>query len=152
MATKIKEDYQPSQRVYELLKTHGILNPVEFVGHEMGAFFLYWEGTGKIKENWDSTCLNWMKRVWEDKRHNRAYSKPGDPFANALQVVTGSEKKRYKGTYAKPPRPPKPQERMVKEKRLEFADSFDNKVALADAYFNSGETKNAIELYEKCLN
>ena len=79
MPTKIKPDYQPSQRVYELLKAYGVQNPVEFVGHEMGAFFLYWEGTGKAKTNWDSTCLNWMKRTYEDKKHamaqNRVYGK-----------------------------------------------------------------------------
>ncbi len=33
MPTKIKPDYQPSQRVYELLKAYGVQNPIEFVGH-----------------------------------------------------------------------------------------------------------------------
>lgn len=88
MPTKIKPDYQPSQRVYELLKAYGVQNPVEFVGHEMGAFFLYWEGTGKTKANWDSTCLNWMKRTYEDKKHQTALNRtPSDNKGNAFAKV-----------------------------------------------------------------
>ena len=89
MPTKIKSDYQPSQRVYELLKAYGIENPVEFVGHELPAFMMYWEDTGKAKASWDSTCLTWMKRTYEDKKHamaqNRSYSgQQGNPFEKAL--------------------------------------------------------------------
>jgi len=89
---KIPENYEPSQRVYELLKAYGVQNPVEFVGHEMGAFLMYWEGTGKAKSNWDSTCLNWMKRTYEDKKHamaqNRTFGKPKpDIFADMLDNI-----------------------------------------------------------------
>jgi len=89
MTTKIKSDYKPSERVYELLKAYGVQNPVEFVGHELGAFFLYWEGTGKTKANWDSTCLNWMKRTYEDKKHQTALNRSpsdnkGDVFGKVL--------------------------------------------------------------------
>jgi hypothetical protein len=37
------------------------------------------------------------------------------------------------------------------EKKLEFANTFDNKVALADAYLASGSIQQAIELYESCI-
>jgi hypothetical protein len=37
------------------------------------------------------------------------------------------------------------------EKKLEFSNTFDNKVALADAYLATGSTDKAIELYESCL-
>jgi hypothetical protein len=37
------------------------------------------------------------------------------------------------------------------EKKLEFANTFDNKVALADAYLASGSIQQAIDLYESCL-
>ena len=37
------------------------------------------------------------------------------------------------------------------ERKLEFADTFDNKVALADAYLGAGRTPEAIALYESCL-
>lgn len=93
MPTKIKSDYKPSPRVYELLKAYGVQNPIEFVGHELPAFMMYWEGTGKTKADWNSTCLNWMKRTYEDKKHqmaqNRSYSgqQGDDLFSLALQKV-----------------------------------------------------------------
>lgn len=34
---------------------------------------------------------------------------------------------------------------------LKFRDTFDNRIALADAYLNAGQAENAIELYEKSL-
>jgi hypothetical protein len=34
---------------------------------------------------------------------------------------------------------------------LKFRDTFDNRIALADAYLNAGQADNAIELYEKSL-
>ncbi|MGC4103432.1 PLDc N-terminal domain-containing protein [Ferruginibacter sp.] len=37
------------------------------------------------------------------------------------------------------------------ENELRFADTFKNKVALADAYLEAGQTDKAIELYESCL-
>lgn len=37
------------------------------------------------------------------------------------------------------------------EKKLVFSNTFDNKVALADAYFKSGSIDKAIDLYESCL-
>jgi hypothetical protein len=37
------------------------------------------------------------------------------------------------------------------EKRLEFSNTFENKVALADAYLASGLIEKAIDLYESCL-
>jgi len=37
------------------------------------------------------------------------------------------------------------------EQQLRFADTFHNRVALADAYLASGNTKDAIDLYEKSL-
>ena len=37
------------------------------------------------------------------------------------------------------------------EKKLEFSNTFDNKVALADAYLASGAADKGIELYESCL-
>src|SRR6476620_76137 len=37
------------------------------------------------------------------------------------------------------------------EKRLEFSNTFENKVALADAYLAGGSTEQAIALYESCL-
>ena len=89
MTTKIKSDYKPSQRVYELLKAYGVQNPVEFVGHELPAFMMYWEETGKAKASWDTTCLNWMKRTYEDKKHQMALNRSpsgsnGDVFGKVL--------------------------------------------------------------------
>jgi hypothetical protein len=37
------------------------------------------------------------------------------------------------------------------EKKLEFANTFDNKVALADAYLAASSLQQAIDLYESCL-
>ncbi|MGZ4118539.1 MAG: PLDc N-terminal domain-containing protein [Bacteroidia bacterium] len=37
------------------------------------------------------------------------------------------------------------------ERKLEFSNTFDNKVALADAYLASGSVEKAISLYESCL-
>ncbi|MCW3102072.1 MAG: hypothetical protein JWO09_512 [Bacteroidetes bacterium] len=37
------------------------------------------------------------------------------------------------------------------ERKLEFSNTFDNKVALADAYLAGGRTEEAIDLYESCL-
>ena len=37
------------------------------------------------------------------------------------------------------------------ERRLEFANTFENKVALADAYLAAGMTDEAIALYDSCL-
>ena len=116
MPTKIKSDYQPSQRVYELLKAYGVQNPVEFVGHELPAFMMYWEDTGKAKASWDSTCLVWMKRTYEDKKHqmaqNRSYSgQQGDVFAAVLDNLQvperTSEKPRIAASY-RLPEPPTP--------------------------------------------
>ena len=95
MPTKIKPDYQPSQRVYELLKAFGVQNPVEFVGHELPDFMMYWEGRTDgiaVKSNWDSCCLKWMKRTYEDKKHamaqNRVYGKAKpDIFADMLDKI-----------------------------------------------------------------
>ena len=70
MPTKINPDYKPSHRVAELLAIRfGLSNEraTEFIGHELPAFMMYWEGTGKAKANWDSTCLNWMDRNYEQK-------------------------------------------------------------------------------------
>jgi len=113
MPTKIKPDYKPSQRVFELLKAFGVQNPVEFVGHEMGAFFLYWEGTGKTKASWDTTCLNWMKRTYEDKKHqmaqNRSYSgQQGNVFETVLDNIQNHEppKPKMRVVYRNPEPPP----------------------------------------------
>ncbi len=37
------------------------------------------------------------------------------------------------------------------ERKLEFSNTFDNKVALADAYLANGMLQEAIDLYESCL-
>lgn len=37
------------------------------------------------------------------------------------------------------------------EKKLEFANTFDNRVALADAYLSANHLQKAIELYESCI-
>ena len=126
MPTKIKPDYKPSQRVYELLKAYGVQNPIEFVGHEMGAFFLYWEGTGKAKANWDSTCLNWMKRTYEDKKHQMALNRTpsdnkGDMFKGFLdkfgEPSSSSVPDKYTGHQPeyRLPEPPKPGPAMTPE-------------------------------------
>ena len=105
MPTKIKPDYKPSPRVAELLAIrYGLTveRATEFIGHELGAFMMYWEGTGKPKSNWDSTCLNWMDRNWESKKEaldrNHARSPQGDVFDNALKRVNGEEEEKPKRT------------------------------------------------------
>ena len=37
------------------------------------------------------------------------------------------------------------------EERLRFSDTFNNRIALADAYFGAGQTQKAINLYEESL-
>lgn len=37
------------------------------------------------------------------------------------------------------------------EERLKFSDTFDNKIALADAYLRTGQTEKAIAIYEQSL-
>ena len=103
MPTKISPDYKPSSRVAELLAIrYGLTveRATEFIGHELGAFMMYWEGTGKPKSNWDSTCLNWMDRNWESKKEamdrNHARSPQGDVFDNALKRVNGEEEEKPK--------------------------------------------------------
>ena len=117
MTTKIKSDYKPSERVYELLKAYGVQNPVEFVGHELPAFMMYWEDTGKAKASWDTTCLNWMKRTYEDKKHqmaqNRSYSgQQGNPFEKVFddmfQRPVEQIEEIQKNLKYKLPEPPKP--------------------------------------------
>ena len=127
MPKKINPNYKPSQRVYELLKAYGVQNPIEFVGHELGPFMLYWEETGKKKEKWDSTCLNWMKRQYDDKRHNQLREFGGlkeNIFDDMLDKIQGKEKvmevprcpgkPRYKL-----PEPPVSEETMTAEEALE---------------------------------
>jgi len=81
---QIDPNFQPSERVYELLTP--LLGTIErareFCGQELGEFIMYWEGiTGKqaAKSNWNSTFLNRMKRVYEYKKdsmdQNRVYGK-----------------------------------------------------------------------------
>ncbi len=103
MPTKIKPDYKPSQRVSELLAIrYGITveRASEFIGHELPAFMMYWEGTGKPKSNWDMTCLNWMDRNYENKKEaidrNHQRSPQGDVFDNALKRVNGEEEEKPK--------------------------------------------------------
>jgi len=103
MPAKINPDYRPSKRVAELLAIrYGLTveRATEFIGHELGAFMMYWEGTGKPKSNWDSTCLNWMDRNWESKKEamdrNHARSPQGDVFDNALKRVNGEEEEKPK--------------------------------------------------------
>lgn len=79
MPTKIKSNFKPSNRVYELFShRYGISfeRAREFIGHEIGEFFMYWENIGKAKSDWDTTCLNWMKRQYENKREQMARDRP----------------------------------------------------------------------------
>jgi len=92
MPTKINKDFQPSNRVYELLSNRfglSIEMAREFVGHEILAFKIYWEETGKAKTSWTITCYNWMARNYEDKKEAMARNRPastnqGDIFASTL--------------------------------------------------------------------
>lgn len=92
MPTKINPKYKPSDRVYELLTPliGSFELAREFVGHELPAFMMYWEDTGKPKSNWDSTCLNWMKRTYEDKKEAMARNRSfGTSKPNVIQEVAG---------------------------------------------------------------
>ena len=82
MPTKINKDFQPSNRVYELLSNRfglSIEMAREFVGHEILAFKIYWEETGKAKTSWTITCYNWMARNYEDKKEATARNRPASP-------------------------------------------------------------------------
>lgn len=81
---QIDPNFQPSERVYELLTP--LLGTIErareFCGQELPEFIMYWEGiSGKqaAKSNWNSTFLNRMKQVYEYKKEamarNREYGK-----------------------------------------------------------------------------
>jgi hypothetical protein len=103
MPTKINPNYKPSNRVAELLAIRfglTVERAAEFIGHELPAFMMYWEGTGKPKSNWDSTCLNWMDRNYESKKEamdrNHQRSPQGDVFDNALKRVQGEEEEKPK--------------------------------------------------------
>ena len=94
MSTKIKPDYQPSKRVYELLANrYGI--PIElareFTGHQIPEFRMYWENTGKAKTDWDTTCLNWVSRNYENKKEkmaqNRNFTSQGNIFEQAVESL-----------------------------------------------------------------
>ena len=37
------------------------------------------------------------------------------------------------------------------EQQLKFSDTFNNRVALADAYLSNGDTDKAIDMYKSCL-
>ena len=113
MGTRIKPDYQPSERVYELLAPllGTIEHAREFVGHELGQFKLYWEGRtdqGAAKANWDSTCLNWMKRQYEDKKESLARNRSfGKQHPDLFQTVAGDLLSQDM------PAPPKPSPRYI---------------------------------------
>jgi len=107
MPTKIDKDFQPSDRVYELLATlFGPTTPEhnleeskakakEFCGQNLGEFMMYWEGiTGKAaaKSNWDSTFYNRMKAILEYKKdamaRNRTYGgQQENAFAKVLDNI-----------------------------------------------------------------
>jgi len=98
MPTKIAEDFQPGEQVYKLMSTRfQELNEErarEFIGHELGEFIMYWTGrndAGAAKANWNSTCLNWMKRQYENKKdalaRNRVY---GGQQENAFEKILGN--------------------------------------------------------------
>jgi hypothetical protein len=92
MSKKIDPNFKPSDRVYELLVPFlgSVERAREFVGHELGAFMLYWEDTGKAKANWNSTCLNWMKRQYEDKKEAMARNRSfGGQQENIFQEIAG---------------------------------------------------------------
>ena len=104
MPTKIDPDYKPSDRVYTLLANrYGMTEEraKEFTGHELPAFMMYWEDTGKAKSNWNSTCYNWMARNYEMKKEEMCRQRPptpqGDIFEKALNGLQGAK-----------PEPPKP--------------------------------------------
>ena len=102
MPTRINPNYKPSRRVAELLATRypelSIEKVEEFIGHELPEFIMYWEGredSGAAKANWHSTCLNWMKRVYENKRekqHGSHQPSNGDMFAKALDRMNDERK------------------------------------------------------------
>ena len=138
MPTRIKPDYKPSERVYQLLLTRfpelrTIERAREFVGHELDEFIMYWEGrgdAGAAKANWHSTCLNWMKRVYENKReqqHGSHQPSNGDMFESALNHVTykpgGASFEEQEVIFEKPryrlPDPPKPGESMSPEEAFD---------------------------------
>lgn len=97
MPTRIAPDFKPSDRVYNLFcKRFGLTfeRSKEFIGHELDEFMLYWEGrqgAGAAKENWDSTCLNWMKRCYEDKKEAMARNRSfGGQQENIFQQTVGN--------------------------------------------------------------
>lgn len=134
MPTRIKADFTPSNRVYDLMATrYGITveRAREFIGHELGDFMMYWEGrtdAKAAKANWDSTCLNWMKRQYDDKKEamarNRVY---GKDKPNLVQEVAAGlmaqdmEKpgKKPKSKYRFQDPPPDTGERLSQEDALE---------------------------------
>lgn len=126
MPTRISPDYKPSDRCIELLAMrYGLTTEraKEFIGHEFGAFMMYWEGTGKTKANWDSTCLNWMTRTYDDKkeaidRNHRRSQPQGNIFDQALSHVRGeTEEKPKRPTHRFIPQP-KSTERMSTDDAL----------------------------------
>lgn len=136
MPARIKPDYKPSERVYQLLLTRfpelrTIERAREFVGHELDEFIMYWEGredAGATKANWHLTCLNWMKRVYENKRekqHGSHQATQGDIFDPILEKIRKGfggegevEIKRPPSKYIMPD-PPKPGESMKPEEAFD---------------------------------
>jgi hypothetical protein len=90
---QIDPDFQPSERVYELLTP--LLGTIErareFCGQERDEFIMYWEGiSGKqaAKSNWNSTFLNRMKQVYEYKKEAMARNRTqGHQHVDPFQAV-----------------------------------------------------------------
>ncbi len=106
MKSKLREKWQPSERLYKLLESKGI--PREWVGHQIGEFKLYWIDAGLMKSSWDMTFNNWCKNNWEQVDKRRMYHEkpqPALPKPPKLTVV---------------PVEPKPE--LTKDQRTAIAD------------------------------
>ncbi len=130
MPTKISPAYKPATRVAELLAIRfglTVERASEFIGHELPAFMMYWLETGKAKSSWDSTCLNWMDRNYENRKEsidrNHARSPQGDVFDNALKRLNGEEEKPNRSAYRFIPNEPstetmKPEDALAELRRM----------------------------------
>ena len=102
MGTRIKPDFKPHKRVFELVSDRlGITEESarEFCGHQLGVFILHFEtreDSKAVKSNWNTAFYNWVIRQYEDHkeevaRHRELVPRQGNIFEETLGGVIAQD-------------------------------------------------------------
>lgn len=143
MGTRIKKDFQPHPRVFELLATRfgiTIESAREFCGHQLGVFVLHFEtrdDAKAVKSNWNTTFYNWMLKAFEDQKehvalHRELAPRQGNIFEEALGGVIAQDMPapgKPQRVYRKPQPQPAPAETMNEADALEALAQFRRRTA-----------------------